>query len=122
MGVGGRRGAVTTHGSFATVWVKSIRVAAQRISTSPPQSRRYIAAVRDLRSLSSERSQEFKDSAKVFPEEEKIVLKGEVGREMFFIQRGHVEVINDTTGETLVELRDGQYFGEVAILCEARRT
>lgn len=40
---------------------------------------------------------------------------------MFFIQRGHCEVLNDETGETLVELGEGQYFGEVAILCEARR-
>ena len=59
---------------------------------------------------------------KVFPENEKIVLKGEVGREMFFIQRGQCEVINEATGETLVDLREGQYFGEVSILCEARRT
>lgn len=58
----------------------------------------------------------------VFPENEKVVLKGEVGREMFFIQRGHCEVVNDETGEMLVELQDGQYFGEVSILCEARRT
>ncbi|KAH8050720.1 cyclic nucleotide-gated ion channel [Aureococcus anophagefferens] len=38
----------------------------------------------------------------VFPENEKVVLKGEVGREMFFIQRGHCEVVNDETGEMLV--------------------
>ncbi|KAJ8614261.1 hypothetical protein CTAYLR_001122 [Chrysophaeum taylorii] len=59
---------------------------------------------------------------KVFPEKELLVRKGEVGREMFFIQRGIVAVMNDITGECLVTLREGHYFGEVAILCHARRS
>eukprot|EP00755_Sulcionema_specki_P028763 Sspe_Gene.90626::Locus_62151_Transcript_1_1_Confidence_1.000_Length_2060::g.90626::m.90626/K04950/CNGA3; cyclic nucleotide gated channel alpha 3 len=56
-----------------------------------------------------------------------IVRKGEVGREMYFINRGEVQVISDhrDPSERIVyaTLRDGSFFGEVALLFnDSRRT
>eukprot|EP01061_Rhynchopus_euleeides_P014394 TRINITY_DN24964_c0_g1_i1.p1 TRINITY_DN24964_c0_g1~~TRINITY_DN24964_c0_g1_i1.p1 ORF type:complete len:500 (+),score=228.71 TRINITY_DN24964_c0_g1_i1:94-1593(+) len=56
-----------------------------------------------------------------------IVRKGEVGREMYFISRGEVQVVSDATKKeeriVYATLRDGSFFGEVALLFnDSRRT
>ena len=56
-----------------------------------------------------------------------IVRKGEVGKEMYFISRGEVQVVSDTTKKedriVYATLRDGSFFGEVALLFnDSRRT
>jgi CRP-like cAMP-binding protein len=55
------------------------------------------------------------------PAQEYIVCAGDVGREMFFIMRGVVEVLvpapDDPDEEVVIaSLRSGQYFGEIALL------
>lgn len=50
---------------------------------------------------------------------ETIITKGEIGREMYFLCPGEVEVTGD--GDTKV-LKDGDVFGEVALLLSQRRT
>ncbi|KAL9657831.1 hypothetical protein ABK040_013167 [Willaertia magna] len=54
-----------------------------------------------------------------------IVRKGDIGREMFFINRGSVEVVTEPDAEgnikVLVELKEGGYFGEMAIINNAKR-
>ena len=53
-----------------------------------------------------------------------IVTEGEVGNEMFFIWDGSVEVYiddadNEETGrKVLARLKEGEYFGEIALMCE----
>jgi len=50
-----------------------------------------------------------------------IVAFGEPGSEMFLISRGEVEVL-DAAGGLLAVLRDGDYFGELAVLLALPRT
>jgi CRP-like cAMP-binding protein len=50
-----------------------------------------------------------------------IVKKGEPGAEMYLICRGEVEVLDDS-GNVKAALRDGDCFGEVALLLSEPRT
>ncbi len=52
-----------------------------------------------------------------------IVREGEVGRSLFVIRTGEVEVIKSTADGPLViaTLRDGDHFGEAAVFRNARR-
>ena len=51
-----------------------------------------------------------------------VVFKyGDVGHEMFMIEKGTVAVIN-ASGETIAILREGGFFGELALLATARRS
>ena len=50
-----------------------------------------------------------------------IILRGAMGREMFFIVKGKCEVLNDNNVPVVI-LRNGQYFGEIALLMEQRRS
>ncbi len=52
---------------------------------------------------------------------ETIIKKGEQGSEMYIICRGEVEVL-DSTGQAKVTLREGDCFGEVAVLLAEPRT
>ncbi|KAF0979329.1 hypothetical protein FDP41_001672 [Naegleria fowleri] len=54
-----------------------------------------------------------------------IVRKGDIGREMFFINRGSVEVIGEPNEEGVIPvfatLSEGQFFGEMAIINNTKR-
>lgn len=50
-----------------------------------------------------------------------IVHKGDIGREMFFIVSGFVEIILDD-GTVVAKLGEGSFFGEVALINNVRRT
>eukprot|EP01064_Diplonema_japonicum_P009203 TRINITY_DN1667_c1_g2_i1.p1 TRINITY_DN1667_c1_g2~~TRINITY_DN1667_c1_g2_i1.p1 ORF type:complete len:576 (+),score=135.60 TRINITY_DN1667_c1_g2_i1:94-1821(+) len=59
----------------------------------------------------------------------RVVTKGEMGKEMYFISKGSLEVIIDFPLEdgTLIEktvctLKEGQHFGEIALLCRSKRS
>jgi hypothetical protein len=53
-----------------------------------------------------------------------IVKQGEVGRAMYIIQAGRVEVLQarDRVETRLAELGPGEHFGEIAVLKETRRS
>ncbi len=53
---------------------------------------------------------------------DQIIRAGDIGDEMFLIDNGEVEVISPDDGRTIVQLHDGQFFGEKALLQEAPRT
>jgi CRP-like cAMP-binding protein len=55
---------------------------------------------------------------KDFPKGTILFREGDVGREMFFIQKGKVQVRKrvGTTEKVLAELSDGEFFGEMALL------
>jgi CRP-like cAMP-binding protein len=52
---------------------------------------------------------------------ETIIRKGVMGKEMYLICRGEVEV-NDGAGKVLKTLKDGDFFGETALLISTART
>ena len=45
-----------------------------------------------------------------------VCRKGEVGKEMYIVNRGRLQVVNDTGIYVLATLRAGSYFGEISIL------
>jgi glucose-6-phosphate 1-dehydrogenase len=52
---------------------------------------------------------------------ETIIRKGDMGREMYLIARGEVEVLDDS-GKPVRTLKDGDFFGEIALLMAKERT
>ena len=44
------------------------------------------------------------------------MLLGEVGKEMYIVNRGRLEVVTDNGRAVLATLRPGSYFGEISIL------
>ena len=52
---------------------------------------------------------------------ETIIKKGEMGREMYILVRGEVEV-QDDAGTVLKTLKDGDFFGEIGVLMPVPRT
>ncbi|MBS1117807.1 MAG: glucose-6-phosphate 1-dehydrogenase [Deltaproteobacteria bacterium] len=50
-----------------------------------------------------------------------LIVKGEMGRELYIIEQGEVEVIDDA-GKVLKVLSDGDVFGEVGVLLSTPRT
>lgn len=51
-----------------------------------------------------------------------IVREGEIGREIFFISRGQVEILSDAGEKDHGTLEDGDYFGVLSLLLGERRT
>ncbi|MFY9221477.1 MAG: glucose-6-phosphate dehydrogenase, partial [Blastocatellia bacterium] len=51
---------------------------------------------------------------------EMIIKKGEIGREMYLLARGEVEVLDDS-GTVVKVLKDGDFFGEIALLMSTPR-
>ncbi|GBG29401.1 Potassium/sodium hyperpolarization-activated cyclic nucleotide-gated channel 1 [Hondaea fermentalgiana] len=51
-----------------------------------------------------------------------IIRQGEVGKAMYFVRRGLVEVCNADATEIYTTLSDGCYFGEISLLVGGRRT
>jgi hypothetical protein len=58
----------------------------------------------------------------VFLPESIIVRKGDIGREMYFIATGSVEIISDSDPPVVfATLNAGQFFGEIAVVFEQKR-
>ena len=53
---------------------------------------------------------------------ESIFVQGEPGLGMYVIERGAVSIQSEPSGRELVELTDGDFFGEIALLNEVIRT
>src|SRR4051794_36618064 len=53
-------------------------------------------------------------------EGEVLARQGDIGHEFFVIEQGHVEVVRD--GDHIAELGPGDFFGEMALISEERRT
>ncbi|KAF9431478.1 hypothetical protein BGZ76_000255 [Entomortierella beljakovae] len=52
---------------------------------------------------------------------ETIIRRGEIGREMFFIASGVVEILSDDNLRVLARFKEGQFFGEIAVLLDVPR-
>src|SRR6266446_690315 len=57
----------------------------------------------------------------VFRAGEIVIRKGEIGRELYLISRGEVEVI-DEAGKVVATLGEGSFFGEIGLLMSEPRT
>jgi CRP-like cAMP-binding protein len=57
----------------------------------------------------------------VYQPGEVIIRKGEMGRALYIISRGEVEVLDDA-GEVVATLGEGAYFGEISLLLSEPRT
>ncbi len=53
---------------------------------------------------------------------EVIFRQGEPGVGMYVVQHGTVSIVFEPTGQVLAELRDGDFFGEIALLNETPRS
>ncbi|KAF9357347.1 hypothetical protein BGX26_003895 [Mortierella sp. AD094] len=52
---------------------------------------------------------------------ETIIRRGEIGREMFFIASGVVEILSDDNLRVLARFHEGHFFGEIAVLLDVPR-
>ncbi|MCE9629269.1 MAG: cyclic nucleotide-binding domain-containing protein, partial [Planctomycetia bacterium] len=59
--------------------------------------------------------------ARQFAPGEMLVHEGDVGDEMYFLTKGQVEVLRGGSSQPLSVLREGSFFGELAILQDAAR-
>ena len=59
--------------------------------------------------------------SQTYPPNEYVVEEGSVGSEMYFIERGTVEVIEPISREIRGKLHGGAFFGELSILLGVRR-
>eukprot|EP01060_Flectonema_neradi_P041535 TRINITY_DN9891_c3_g1_i2.p1 TRINITY_DN9891_c3_g1~~TRINITY_DN9891_c3_g1_i2.p1 ORF type:complete len:1114 (+),score=194.93 TRINITY_DN9891_c3_g1_i2:178-3519(+) len=57
---------------------------------------------------------------KVHPPGTEVVVKGEIGTEMFFVAQGELSVRVD--GKTVHTMKEGSFFGEIVMLFDTRRT
>jgi CRP-like cAMP-binding protein len=57
-----------------------------------------------------------------YPAERIIFRQGEEGDCAYFIREGQVEVVDEESGQVLVTLQAGDYFGEMALIANAPRS
>ncbi|KAL6600666.1 camp-binding domain-like protein [Neocallimastix sp. 'constans'] len=59
---------------------------------------------------------------RLFNKNDNIIMKGEVGRALFFILKGEVSVISDDGENILNVMGEQQFFGEIGVLFSVPRT
>ena len=58
----------------------------------------------------------------VYPPSHYVIREGEIGNEMYFVKSGQLEAFSEETGQVYSVMKDGAFFGEIALLNEVRRT
>jgi hypothetical protein len=52
-----------------------------------------------------------------------VVVAGEIGSELFIVDKGEIEILDEITSAPLIRLGEGSFFGEIALLTDsAKRT
>ncbi len=109
------------NGGYARLWQKQsgfvVTPAGDRAQVTP-------ARLRDIAILSAVEEQTLAEIARsflteLFPAGRTIVHEGDIGDKFYILVRGTVEVLK--AGARVAVLDDGDYFGEMALLTDARR-
>ncbi|MGL5082758.1 MAG: ion transporter [Microcoleaceae cyanobacterium] len=60
----------------------------------------------------------------VLPPNEYVIREGQIGHEMYFINRGELQAFSEENGNSTIyrNMVAGAFFGEIALLCSIRRT
>ena len=58
----------------------------------------------------------------IFQQGEAVIWVGETGREMYFVNAGRVHVVGSDGTSVVVELPEGSFFGEIALVYSIKRT
>ncbi|CAN3375703.1 hypothetical protein DIURU_001262 [Diutina rugosa] len=82
----------------------------------------FLKDVKVLSSLTPQERSKLADALKteVYHKGDKIVVEGEKGENFYFIEKGACKVYSNDKGE-LTQLKDGDYFGEIALLNDLPR-
>jgi len=58
----------------------------------------------------------------IFQEGESVIWEGETGSQMYFVNAGRVHVVGPDGKSVVAELREGSFFGEIALVYSIKRT
>ena len=58
----------------------------------------------------------------VYPPSHYVIREGEIGNEMYFVKAGQLEAFAEETGQVYSVMKDGAFFGEIALVNDHPRT
>ncbi|KAH7712592.1 Protein CNG-1 b [Aphelenchoides avenae] len=113
---------------FEYVWMEGHRIEEKRIAESLP-SRLYGQLMAHIHMDTLRRVTLFQDcdlgllveivqclQLQIFSPGDIVCHKGDIGKEMYIVKRGILDVVNEETGEVFCELAEGSVFGEISVL------
>ncbi len=119
-----RTGAAKLMAVFSMSLSQKIRLANELLRKAPESARSVDARPRELDAVDLQRLRSFSVSREYAPGTT-ILEEGDVGRELFVIADGEVEILKETDAGTtmaLARLKAGDFFGEMAFVDESPRS
>jgi ATP-binding cassette subfamily B protein len=116
-----------SNGVYSFLWRKqagfTINAAGDQAGVSPERLKDIPILARLGDSILTELPEQFVTER--YPAERKVIIQGDPGNKFYILVHGKVDVLQDRpdgTEERIAVLRDGDYFGEVALLEDVPRT